>query len=218
MAGRGREEGGERRPPRESRRRFIRRTALGVLGFGAVLGTLHQVRSGSPSLIAPEMRLRGLLRPPGAVPEEELQARCIRCEKCSEACETDAIRLFGPGSGSLEGTPHIVAEERACNLCLECGKACPTGALEPLEERTEARMGVARVDEHLCVSHNGTGICGACFTVCPLRGKAITQGLFNRPTVIPEKCVGCGLCEEACIVHRAKAIRVHTERRWTRRA
>jgi len=76
-------------------------------------------------------------------------------------------------------------------------------------------MGVAVVDERLCVSHNGSGACAACHTACPLRNRAITQGIRNAPTVHAEHCVGCGLCEEACIVYDRKAIRVVTERSWT---
>ncbi len=76
-------------------------------------------------------------------------------------------------------------------------------------------MGLAIVDERLCVSANGTGICGACFTVCPFRGKAIVQDLRNRPTVIEEYCTGCGLCEEYCIVDERvgiRAIQIRTAR------
>ena len=73
-------------------------------------------------------------------------------------------------------------------------------------------MGVAVVDERLCVSHNGTGVCGACHTACPLRNSAITKALRNAPTVHENYCVGCGLCEEACILKGTKAIRVFSGR------
>jgi len=202
-----------------NRRQFFARGTVGVLGVGALLGALHVTKSGPPALLTPEMKRRGLLRPPGSLTDEaEFLAHCIRCQRCSQVCEADAIRLFGPGGGRHEDTPYVVAEQSACSLCLECGRACPTGAIEELTEKTQARMGTAVVDEQLCVSHNGTGICGACFTVCPLRGKAITQGRRNRPTVISDVCVGCGMCEEVCIVDHDKAIRVHTGRtEWARK-
>jgi len=160
------------------------------------------------------MHRLGLIRPPGSIEESSFLSQCIRCQRCEESCKKRAIRLIGPDLGHLEGTPHILPEETACDLCLECGKSCPTGAILPLEMIGEARMGVAIVDEQLCVSHNGTGICGACFTACPLKGRAIRQGFTNRPSVDAQLCVGCGLCEEACIVDRDKAIRVHASRRW----
>jgi Pyruvate/2-oxoacid:ferredoxin oxidoreductase delta subunit len=70
----------------------------------------------------------------------------------------------------------------------------------------------------LCVSPNGTGVCGAGFTLCPLQGTAITQGKHNAPTVVDAACTGCGLCEEACIVKDridGRAIRVRSERAWS---
>jgi MauM/NapG family ferredoxin protein len=198
-----------------NRRELLTRGAAGAVGFGVLLGTLHVTSNGPPALLAPGMERRGLIRPPGSVKDErEFLAKCIRCQCCSQACEADAIQLFGPGGGTLQGTPYMVPERSACTLCLECTRVCPTGAIEELMDKKDARVGTAVVDEQLCVSHNGTGICGACFTICPLRGKAIRQGLHNRPTVYAEQCVGCGLCEEACIVDRDKAIRVHTKRPW----
>ena len=197
-----------------NRRELLKHGVLATAGFGSALGVLHLVKNGPPSTLAPEWRRRGLVRPPGSVEESEFLGMCIRCQRCSQVCEAYCILLVGPGGGAAEGTPDLVPETRGCTLCLECGKACPTGAIEELSDKALARMGTAVVDKELCVSHNGTGVCGACFTMCPLRGKAITQGLFNRPTVHTDRCVGCGLCEEACIVDRDKAIRVHTSRPW----
>ncbi|MCA8925117.1 MAG: 4Fe-4S dicluster domain-containing protein [Planctomycetes bacterium] len=184
-----------------------------VLGVGGALAFYARSRFHLPALISPELKRRGLLRPPGSLPEPEFLTRCIRCQRCAQVCDTRAIRLL-PGSSHLADTPVIVAEEHACNLCMRCGEACPTGAIVALTAKSEARMGTAVVDNDLCVSANGSGICGACYTACPLRGKAITQGMHLSPTVHDEFCVGCGLCEEVCIVDRDKAIRVFSERRW----
>ena len=67
-------------------------------------------------------------------------------------------------------------------------------------------MGLARVNEAMCFSFNGR-TCGACYRACPLAGSAMKIGVFETPLVQPEICVGCGLCEQACL-HLPQAIRV----------
>lgn len=145
-------------------------------------------------------------RPPGALAESEFLSRCIHCYLCQDVCPTGCIQMK-PDDESDRHTPYILPRIKACTLCLKCGDVCPTGALQSPADKDDVRMGVARVDEELCVSHLRTGACGACFTACPVKGDAITQGLFNAPTVHAEFCTGCGLCEEVCIV-AYRAIRV----------
>jgi ferredoxin-type protein NapG len=189
----------------------FRLSVLGALVYG--VGTWFR---GPAQHRALEKRLTGILRPPGALENEDaFLAACIRCDLCSQVCDTQCIRIFGLWEGKLAGTPHIVADVKACNLCLKCTEVCPSAALLPLKDKKDVRMGLALVDERLCVSHNGTGACGACHTICPLHNKAITQGLRNAPTVHEDHCVGCGRCEEVCIVDDRKAIRVKTERSWS---
>lgn len=206
---------GHQQIPRRSFLARLGRGGLRVAATGGLLYGLHSMLS-RPGLPRPveESRL-GILRPPGALPEEEFLRACIRCDLCAQACDTACIKFFPAWEGKLAGSPFIQAADKACNLCLRCTQVCPSGALLELEDKTEVQMGTALVDERLCVSHNGSGACGACHTICPLRNKAITQGLFNKPTVHSEYCVGCGLCEEACIVKERRAIQVVSGRSWS---
>ncbi len=152
------------------------------------------------------------LRPPGALKEEDFLSACTRCFKCGNACPNDCIQFTGLEDG-LENafTPYIVARERACTLCGVCADVCPTGALKPFLATREGwaesvDMGLARVNEAMCYSFNGR-TCGACYRACPLAGSAMKIGIFETPLVQPENCVGCGLCEQACL-HLPQAIRV----------
>jgi MauM/NapG family ferredoxin protein len=159
------------------------------------------------------------LRPPGALDEEEFLSRCIRCFRCGDACPNRAIvalneetgRDFSRSPGPAEaGTPVIFPRRQACMLCqgvpgeeLLCTAACPSGALEVVRKdapdiQAKVRMGVAELDPNICYSWNGAS-CGVCARACPFEGLALKLGLFERPTIDPDACVGCGLCERACI-------------------
>jgi len=151
------------------------------------------------------------LRPPGALPEREFLARCIRCGRCAEVCPNRCIRYFDFENGvSTLGTPYIVPRKQACILCMKCGDVCPTGAIRPVRRELEdilehVRMGKARVDKQLCLSYQGQ-TCGVCFRACPLPGIAMRVGRLEQPHVL-DGCVGCGLCERSCI-QMPQAIRV----------
>ena len=86
---------------------------------------------------------------------------------------------------------------------LRCTKVCPSGALQPIKKQPEeiqekVAIGVAEIDFALCYSYNNWS-CGACSRACPLAGKAMTSGLWERPTIPAEACIGCGCCERSCI-------------------
>jgi ferredoxin-type protein NapG len=210
-------------PSRErtlTRRGWFRTTGQLAIKGGVLAALLQGFRRLGGGLAAPPGARGplGIVRPPGTRAEDDFLARCIRCTRCADACSAQCIRLFGPEAGADHGTPYIMPAEQGCTMCLACGPACPTGAIEPLDDMTDVRMGLAVVDERLCVSHNGTGLCGACHTICPLRNRAITQDYRNAPHVHAEHCTGCGLCEEVCIVRDRRAIRVTTERPGRRAA
>jgi len=170
--------------------------------------------AGAAAVFAKPQRVEAslLLRPPGALPEKDFLAACARCFRCANVCPNDCIEMRGLGAGLRQAfTPVIRARARGCTLCGECAKVCPTGALVPFAATREGwkagvQMGLARVNKAMCYSYHGR-TCGACYRACPLAGEAMTIGVFETPHVHRDKCVGCGLCEQACL-HLPQAIRV----------
>jgi NAD-dependent dihydropyrimidine dehydrogenase PreA subunit len=128
------------------------------------------------------------------------------------ACPNGCLQVHGLGAGLEQAlTPYIKPRERGCTLCGECAKACPTSALVPFQVNREGwlagvAMGKAYVKKSLCYSYQGR-TCGACYRACPLAGQAIKIGLLETPHIDRDQCVGCGLCEQACL-HLPQAIRV----------
>jgi len=138
------------------------------------------------------------LRPPGAVEESEFLSLCTRCDDCIKACPAKAIKR---AEGTLDlaiGTPVIKPKENPCVLCngLLCIDACKEGALKPVDDVTNIKMGVARIDKSLCSAWDEQD-CQLCFIKCPLQDEALYQE-DGKPIIREDKCVGCGICEYAC--------------------
>ncbi len=204
-----------------SRRAFISKCVQGAMTLTALAGGgMLAVRGAGASQTS-------CVRPPGALPEAEFLATCIRCGRCADACPNRCISPFTEATGrdlSLRpgptqvNTPVIFPRRQACMLCngapgdrLLCTDACPSGALQVTRKQPDAilesvDMGTAEVDTNLCYSYNGAS-CGACVRACPFEGKALRAGLWEKPLIDPDVCVGCGLCERSCIRY-PQAIRV----------
>jgi ferredoxin-type protein NapG len=195
------------------RRDFLKDSGKNAIRLASGTLSIPRARTAPAAEPSPGWRAgAGLLRPPGALEEAEFLATCDSCHRCVEACPADCIVLFEDGNEAASGTPYILPEEKGCTMCLDCGAACPTGALATLTRMEDVIMGTAVIDPTTCVSLNGTGVCGACHTICPLRNRAITLDYRDAPTVNIDECTGCGLCEEICFVEGTPAIRIFTER------
>lgn len=189
-----------------TRRRFLKDGVVVPLALAAAGGGLS-------ALFLRRADARGFyLRPPGALEEGRFLAACVRCGACAQACPYSAVKITGGEAGIGIGTPHIIARETPCYLCpdIPCAKACPSGALDrTLNDVERIRMGTAViVDRENCLSIRGLR-CEVCYRQCPLIDKAITieprhnertgSHSIMEPVIHRDKCVGCGICENACV-------------------
>jgi ferredoxin-type protein NapG len=159
------------------------------------------------------------VRPPGARPEPDFVASCIKCGQCVEACPFDTLRLATAEEARATGVPYFEPRETPCYMCedVPCVAACPTDALIEDTAIEDARMGLAvLVDQESCLAFQGLR-CEVCYRACPLMGDAIRLDLrpqertgkhaYFLPVVDSEHCTGCGRCEHSCILEEA-AIKV----------
>jgi MauM/NapG family ferredoxin protein len=186
-----------------SRRAFLK---AGGLAAGAAIGGWLLGRA--------KPRRVDQLRPPGAGEEGRFLSACLRCGQCLVACPSDILRLAGADSGVALGTPYFVPRDKPCDLCqghdaMKCIASCPTGALEPVADRQNVRIGIAEIDRDVCLPWQGV-ICRACWHACPFPNRAITFDPRGRAVVVEDACVGCGLCEYVCPTeHPAIRVRSH---------
>ncbi len=162
-----------------------------------------------------------ILRPPGALKEDDFLKTCIKCGMCVEACPFDTLHLAKPGDNKPLGTPFFTPRETPCYMCTDipCVPVCPTGALNEASVTTNneldiniSQMGTAVVDTKNCIAFWGIQ-CDACYRACPLMDQALYlsyeknertgKHAFLKPIVDSDFCTGCGLCERACVTKKA---------------
>jgi ferredoxin-type protein NapG len=196
------------------RRRFILGTvrSAGLVALGGLVWSAYVDEVTASKLI---------LRPPGAIKEDDFLATCIKCGMCVEACPFDTLMLAKPGSNRPLGTPYFIPRDIPCYMCTDipCVPVCPTGALDEASVTTDgkldinkAEMGVAIIDDKNCIAFWGIQ-CDACYRACPLLDEAIYlkyeknertgKHAFLKPIVNTDICTGCGLCERACVTKEA---------------
>jgi formate hydrogenlyase subunit 6/NADH:ubiquinone oxidoreductase subunit I len=136
-----------------------------------------------------------VIRPPGALHEEDFLARCIKCGQCMRLCPTNIIQPAALEAG-VEGLWTPILNFRigtsGCQLnCVACGHICPTAAIRPLslDEKLgrnayaplgPIRLGTAFVDRGRCLPWAMDKPCIVCQENCPVSPKAIfVQEIFN---------------------------------------
>jgi polyferredoxin/Pyruvate/2-oxoacid:ferredoxin oxidoreductase delta subunit len=196
-----------------SRRSFISSLAVGAtLPF--FLDTRTMAKRPDPYLV----------RPPGALPEDEFIGRCVRCGECMKVCIGNGLQPTFLSAG-LEGmfSPRLSARTGYCEYnCTLCGQVCPTGALKELTlaRKHLTKIGNVYFDKNRCLPYAKGIPCIVCEEHCPTPDKAIQfreaqvlnslgeKVLVKQPYVIDERCIGCGICETKCPLPGQSAVRL----------
>jgi ferredoxin len=129
-----------------------------------------------------------LIRPPGAVSEEEFLRKCVKCGQCMRICPTNVIQPAGIENG-IESLWTPILNNRigssGCQYnCVACGQVCPTAAIRPItldeklgigefEQNPPVKMGTAFVDRNRCLPWSMGKPCIVCEENCPVSPKAI---------------------------------------------
>jgi ferredoxin len=196
-----------------SRRHLLQSAAFAVAGVGLFKSAPSAWRDDT-----------WLIRPPGAR-ENDFLNKCIRCAECTKVCPTGGLQpsLFESG---LEGlwSPLLVSRIGYCDYsCNACGQICPTGAIPPLslEQKRQQVIGIAYIDRDRCIPWASYRPCIVCEEMCPVPQKAVRleqvdvvspEGKpvhLQRPHVVHDLCIGCGICEYQCPLVGPAAIRVY---------
>lgn len=136
-----------------------------------------------------------LIRPPGALGEEEFLKRCIKCGQCMRICPTNVIQPAGLERG-IESLWTPVLNNRigtsGCQLnCVACSQICPTAAIRPLTldekhgtgefaDKGPIKIGTAFFDRNRCLPWAMDKPCLVCQENCPVSPKAIyTRDTFQ---------------------------------------
>ncbi len=175
-----------------------------------------------------------LIRPPGSVEEGEFLERCIKCDQCLNVCPTNVLQPATFEEGGIESlwTPVMNFNVGHCQLkCTLCSEVCPTGAIRKITveeklgkgafvEAGPVRVGTAFYDLGRCLPHAMEIPCVVCEEVCPVSPKAIQTRdeevkdvfgkivVLNKPFIVPDLCIGCGICQTECPVTDARAVYV----------
>ncbi|MBT8372864.1 MAG: 4Fe-4S binding protein, partial [Deltaproteobacteria bacterium] len=176
---------GETVAPDLSRRQFLVSVASGVTVIPLLRISGNLATNWNPVIV----------RPPGALPENEFLSRCIKCGQCMRICPTNVIHPAGL-EGGLEGlwTPRLNFRigTSGCQFnCIACGNLCPTSAIRPISlderlgrndfsDRGPLTIGTAFIDRGRCLPWAMDRPCIVCQENCPVSPKAIsTRDVFN---------------------------------------
>lgn len=155
------------------------------------------------------------LVPPGAESAKHFYKHCTACQLCVANCPNNVLRPSTDPGHLMQ--PKMDFDRGFCRPeCTNCSQVCPAGAILPInkEEKAMIHIGRAVVDYDLCLASKGEASCGSCASHCPAGAISMVRKVKGDnaspliPSVIEERCIGCGKCEYLCPSRPISAIHV----------
>jgi ferredoxin-type protein NapF len=93
------------------------------------------------------------------------------------------------------GLPTVDFSRGFCTFCGECARSCPAEALcfDAAAPPWDLR---ASVDESCLLAQRV--LCQSCGERCGKGAIVFMPGALRQPTILPDKCDGCGACGSVC--------------------
>lgn len=123
-----------------------------------------------------------------------INSDCIGCTICAKKCPVPCIE------GDVKKL-HVI-DPSECIDCGVCASYCPVDCIQNQDGIIEKKIEANNRPIAVVYEDNCTG-CEWCVDVCPFDCLEMTEG--DSPVtkiaanVRPKDCVGCKLCEEACL-------------------
>ncbi len=196
--------------PDESRRNFISRTSMFIVGLTTSALSQIQIIPQKESKIAEKKNFA--VTPPGSQTIDHFNNNCTACHLCITVCPTKVLQPSITEFGIFNiFQPFMDYKTSFCNYdCIACSEVCPTSAILPLTNthKKNIQIGKAIFVKENCIVETENTACGACSEHCPTKAVMMVdyKGNLKIPEVTNKYCVGCGACEFACPTKPYKAI------------
>ena len=155
------------------------------------------------------------LVPAGALSLKNFSQHCTACQLCVSNCPNGVLR---PSTSLITlMQPEMSYERGYCRPeCTKCSQVCPAGAIRPItvEEKSSIQIGHAVINLDNCVVNTDGVSCGNCARHCPagaiklVRKDPDDKNSLRIPVANPERCIGCGACENLCPARPFTAIHI----------